>query len=61
MSQHETIKWSRKIRRNWLVAVSIILLCASAYFIVKTEQRRAVTMDTNSTDANSTTDTNATD
>ncbi len=54
MSEHETIKWSRKIRRNWLVAVSIILLLASAYFIVKTEQRRAVTMDTNSTDTNAT-------
>ena len=54
MSEHETIKWSRKIRRNWLVAVSIILLCASAYFIVKTEQRRAVAIDTNSTDTNDT-------
>lgn len=46
----ETLKWSRKIRRNWLVLLSIILLCASAYFIIKTEQRRAnPAADTNNT------------
>jgi len=54
MSEHETLKWRRKIRRHWLVAVSILLLCASAYFIVKTEQRRAEPADPNKTDANAT-------
>ncbi len=40
MSAPSTAKLSRKIRKNWLILLSIILLIASAFFIISVESRK---------------------
>ena len=40
MEANDTIKLSRRLRKNWLVVLSIVLLIASVFFIIKSEERR---------------------
>ena len=53
MEANDTIKLSRRLRKNWLVVLSIVLLIASAYFIIKSEERRNA-KNANITDSNGT-------
>ena len=40
MNTPDTAKLSRKIQKNWLALLSIILLIMSAYFIISIESRK---------------------
>lgn len=53
MSKNETAKWIRRIKKNWLILLSIILLITSAFYIIKSEERRN-SHNTKATDANAT-------
>ena len=53
MEANDTIKLSRRLRKNWLVVLSIVLLIASAFFIIKSEERRNA-KNANITDSNGT-------
>jgi hypothetical protein len=50
MSADQTVRWARKMRRNWLVFLSVVLLALSGYFLIKIEERKTLSLpgtDTN--------------
>ena len=52
MSAHDKFRWIRRLRKRWLILISLVLLGVSAWFIVKTEERRAaLAADVNATGA----------